>query len=190
MSIYQNVPALANAGLISNSSDLQQVLNVYMPFALQVVNYWAPANTVTYVHLNFPIAYALVGSILVPETLAVAGYSVGTSGRRRAVRRIVQGVASKDDILMLKAVESANKSGNGLLEEIRDAYTKLGGPPSSVEGFAGAISRASELGIVEPSIVEQSGAPYLAWRLNDGAETLLGPATLAADEPHKGSDAV
>jgi hypothetical protein len=174
MSIYENVPALVNEGLITNSSDLQQVLNVYLPFARSIVNYQVLAETITYIHLNFPITYALVGSILVPGTLGIAGHSVESSYRRRVVKRIVRGVASKDDILMLKSVQSADKSGRGLLTEIRDAYATLGGPKGSAEQFAVAINRASELGIVEPAIVEQSGAPYWAWKLKDGAGTQLG----------------
>jgi exosortase len=174
MSIYQNVPALVNAGLITNSSDLKQVRNVYLPFARSIVYAQGLAERITYIRLNFPITYGLLGSILVPGTLGIAGHSVESSYRRRVVKRIVRGVASKGDILMLKSVQSADKSGRGLLTEIRNAYAALGGPKGSAEQFVVAINRASELGIVEPAIVEQFGAPYWAWKLKDGAGTQLG----------------
>jgi exosortase len=165
MSIYQNVPALVNTGLVTNSSDLQQVLNLYSQFGNKIADLWAAKNTVAAVNRSIPVGYALVASVAIPDGLAIAGYSVSNANRRRTVKRIVQTVASKENMLLLEAVKASNVLGNGLLTEIRDSYTSLGGTLASIQELPAMLREATELGILELSVLESDEKPYLAWRL-------------------------
>jgi exosortase len=169
MTIYSNVPVMYNTGLITNSSDLQQVLNIFTPFGQRIVNYWAPSNTATYIHLNFPMSYALVGLVAVPDALAVAGYTVRTSGKKRSVRGIVKRVASNQDLDLLQSVMAANRSGKGLLTDIQNELQKRG-EPISPERLSEELDRATDLGLLQARIVELSEVPYYTWKLE--AETM------------------
>jgi exosortase len=163
MSIYSNVPVMYNTGLITNSSDLQQVLNVFTPFGQRIVSYWAPSNTATYIHLNFPMSYALLFLVAVPDALAVAGYTISTSGRRRSVRGVVGKVASIQDLGLLQSVVGANRSGKGLLTEIQAEIQKRGGVVSP-EHLSVELDRATDLGLLQARIVELSEIPYYSWK--------------------------
>jgi exosortase/archaeosortase family protein len=178
MSIYSNVPLMYNTGLITNSSDYQQVLNVFMPFGQSIVSHWAPSNTVTYIHLDFPMSYALVGLVALPDALALTGYSIGASNRKRSVNGIVRGVASKEDIQLLESVRDATKGGLGLLPEIRDQLAKAGASLPTEE-LSAMLDRASEMGLLQPRIVELSEIPYFTWRLAQGTKSSLIPASPA-----------
>jgi exosortase len=172
MSIYQNVPSLVDSGLMTNSSDTQQylqgVLDVYMPFAIQITNYQGVSQSVSgtvfpLLH-NIPIIYSLGGLVLVPDSIAVAGYFMTEVRRRRTVGTIVGSITSKDDLLLLRAIRGANADGSGFLGRIRDSLVSDGGATSELV-LASELDMATILDIVEVKIIEDSGEPYYAWKL-------------------------
>ncbi len=195
LSIYSNIPAMVNTGLITNSTDPQvvakEVLSVFMPFGQSIVTWWAPANAVTLIHLNLPVSYALIGAVAVPDALVLAGHSIGNAGRKKEVRRIVRTIASKQDLVLLQSVRSAQSAGHGLLAEIRKSYEAQMGSPADLREFASRLETASQLGILESRILDVSGSPYVTWNLGGGvgglAEGSDGGSAVVSDDVKKTS---
>jgi len=166
---FASVSALSDTGLIANNTAYNQILQQYLPFGQAFVGLWAP-YVVTGRHLPVSPTTGLVGLVIAPDALALLVYSSEASSKKRVAGRILQGTASSDDTLLLRSVQSANKSGGGSFDEIRSQLATMSGKEVSEEGLAASLSRASELGLVEPRIAEKFGAPQLIWKLENGVQ--------------------
>lgn len=164
-SIWSTIPALQQSGLITNSSDFGQVLNVYLPFAEGIAAYWRTAENVTSINLNpalLPLTF--FGVLFLPQGALALDRLEKRSRYRRAASRTTRDLLSGDERELLSSAK-ATRGGRLSIDSILRLFPA--GPESALgDGPMSTVRLLERTGVIRSTIADVEDVPYMGWRVN------------------------
>lgn len=142
----------------------QEIVNSLIPLGRDIINYWEPLKTTSWISLVIATLPASLVATVVSLAIFVVSRAIAESRIRRANRNVVKRLLDEEKKLF-EAIRQAGSQGVPSADAISLTYQKTSGEETNPERFLEKLLEAEKTGLIYKKISDIDDKPVLTWKV-------------------------